>query len=159
GLARDLVGAGPLEAGLAGADAVAPGLAAFLDKIEEVLARIDHDRARRVRAIVVDDLWQELRIDLPRLWDVARRARQRGGPHLVRLALAGKDIRLGSGAGAHYRIGCNAGAQRRCRLWLAARLRLVTLRGPLQLDDPWRRKIWTDEQRRRLPVAVACGCL
>ena len=63
-LVGDLVRARPFEAGLAGADAIAPRLAVLLDQIEEILRRIDDDRARLLRAVIGDFLRQVDRVDL-----------------------------------------------------------------------------------------------
>jgi hypothetical protein len=57
------VGAGPFEAGLADADAVAPRLAIVHDEIEEAVVGIDDDGAGPFLGLILDHLRQELRLD------------------------------------------------------------------------------------------------
>src|SRR5687767_9085748 len=87
-LLRDPVLAGPFEARLAGADAIAPRLAVVLYQVEEILPRIDDDRARLLRAVIGDFLRQVDRVDL-RARDNALLGRRlhRGRMQLSRLRL------------------------------------------------------------------------
>jgi hypothetical protein len=57
------VGAGPFEARLADADAVAPRLAVAHHQVEEAVVGIDDDRAGLVLALVGDDLRQIHRVE------------------------------------------------------------------------------------------------
>src|SRR4029078_247365 len=63
GLARDRLHAGPGEARAADPDAVAHRLAAGFHQIEELVRRIDHDRAGRLFAIVGNRLRKIARVD------------------------------------------------------------------------------------------------
>ena len=60
----DVGAAGPAEAVLADADAVADGVAALLHEIELSLLQMDDDGAGRLAGLVDDDLAAELRLDL-----------------------------------------------------------------------------------------------
>ena len=63
-LAVDVGAAEPLEAFAADADAVADGGLVLDDQVEEVVARIDDDRARRLARLILDDLLVPLLVDL-----------------------------------------------------------------------------------------------
>src|SRR5205085_4546617 len=60
---RDRLGAGPGEAGAADTDAVAHRLAVALHQIEELVRRIDHDRAGAFIAVIIDHLLVVLRVE------------------------------------------------------------------------------------------------
>src|SRR5262249_57574826 len=67
-LVGDIGGAGPAKTLAADADAVAHRPAAALDQIEEMVRRIDHDRAWRLVAGVRHGLAQEGRVDVGELY-------------------------------------------------------------------------------------------
>src|SRR5687768_11682655 len=64
GLSLDGGGAGPCEAVPTHRDAISPGHPRSEDEIKETRIRIDHDRARLLRACVAHELRQKLRLDL-----------------------------------------------------------------------------------------------
>src|SRR5690606_32699966 len=63
-LVGDLVRTGPAEAILADANAITAGLAGCRDQIEELLLRIDHNRANSMLAVILHLLRQEARVQL-----------------------------------------------------------------------------------------------
>jgi hypothetical protein len=98
-LGCDLFLAGPGEAGLADADAVADGGAVVLHEEQEALRRIDDDGAGRFGAVIADDLLEEFRID---------RARVDGG-HLLdglaaRIEVGGRTRRRHGAAAAEQEL-------------------------------------------------------